>query len=69
MLPGHIVHAGRFKSGKQGNLRVHIYIAFSDDNGKAILPNYEETNFGDESYNLFSTWCIVPETKDGGTNK
>ena len=67
LLPGHIVHAGGYKSSKQGNLRAHMYIAFGDDNGQPVLPIYEETNYGDQQENLFSTWCRCPETKDGGT--
>ena len=46
-----------------------MYIAFGDDNGTTVLPTFEETNFGDQNENLFSKWCHLPETKDGGTKK
>ena len=59
LLPGHIVHAGGFMSGVQGNVRAHIYIGFDN----AILPvkeytNYKEDRDGNKSGPLFSEWCI-----------
>lgn len=59
LLPGHIVHAGGFMSGVQGNVRAHIYIGFDN----AILPvkeytNYNEGSDGNKSGPDFSEWCI-----------
>ena len=59
LLPGHIVHAGGFMSGVQGNVRAHMYIGFDN----AILPvkeytNYNEDTDGNKSGPLFSEWCI-----------